>query len=70
VTCPLCFYNLDHRQEAVKETFLDFQGLPVLFFTQLLAWALGVDKALLGLKEHSVAADGLFDAHQAAEVRS
>lgn len=70
VTCPLCFYNMDHRQEAIKETFLDFPGLPVLFFSQILAWALGVDKELLGLGEHSVPADSLFDDHPAAEVRS
>jgi heterodisulfide reductase subunit B len=70
VTCPLCFYNMDHRQAAIKEAFLDFAGLPVLFFTQLLAWALGVDKKLLGLGEHSVPADGLFVEHPSAEVRS
>jgi heterodisulfide reductase subunit B len=70
VTCPLCFYNLDHRQDTIKETFLDFAGLPVLFFTQLLAWALGVDKKLLGLGEHSVPADGLFVEQSTAEVRS
>jgi heterodisulfide reductase subunit B len=70
VTCPLCFYNMDHRQEAIKETFLDFPGLPVLFFSQILAWALGVDKELLGLGEHSVPADSLFNDHPAAEVRS
>jgi heterodisulfide reductase subunit B len=70
VTCPLCFYNLDRRQEAIKEAFLDFPGLPVLFFSQILAWALGVDKELLGLGEHSVPVDSLFIDHQAAEVRS
>jgi heterodisulfide reductase subunit B len=70
VTCPLCFYNMDRRQEAIKEAFLDFPGLPVLFFSQILAWALGVDKELLGLGEHSVPVDNLFSDHQAAEVRS
>lgn len=69
VTCPLCFYNLDHRQDAIKEAFLDFQGIPIVFFTQLLAWALGVDKALLGLGEHSVPADGLFSEKSSPEVR-
>jgi heterodisulfide reductase subunit B len=69
VTCPLCFYNLDHRQEAIKEAYLDFPGLPVLFFSQLLAWALGVDKKLLGLGEHAVPADGLFRENHGAEVR-
>jgi heterodisulfide reductase subunit B len=70
VTCPLCFYNMDHRQEAIKEAFLDFPGLPVLFFSQILAWALGVDKKFLGLGEHAVPVEGLFMDHRAAEVRS
>jgi heterodisulfide reductase subunit B len=70
VTCPLCFYNLDHRQEAIKTAYLDFAGLPVLFFTQLLAWALGVDKALLGLGDHKVPADALFVERPAPEVRT
>ncbi|NTU51615.1 MAG: disulfide reductase, partial [Candidatus Aminicenantes bacterium] len=51
VTCPLCFYNMDHRQDAIKEAYLDFPGLPVVYFTQLLAWALGVDRSGLGLGE-------------------
>jgi heterodisulfide reductase subunit B len=70
VTCPLCFYNLDHRQAAIKETFLDFPGLPVLFFSQILAWALGVDKDRLGLGDHAVPVEDLFVEHPAAEVRS
>jgi heterodisulfide reductase subunit B len=70
VTCPLCFYNMDHRQEAIKAAYLDFSGLPVLFFTQILAWALGVDKELLGLGEHTVPAAALFSERPSAEVRS
>lgn len=70
VTCPLCFYNLDHRQEAIKETFLDFPGLPVLYFTQILAWALGVDKTLLGLGDHKVPVEALFTELPASEVRT
>lgn len=69
VTCPLCFYNMDHRQGAIKEAFLDFPGLPVVFFTQLLAWALGVDKSVLGLGEHRVPADSLFTEIPVTEVR-
>jgi heterodisulfide reductase subunit B len=70
VTCPLCFYNMDHRQDAIKETFLDFPGIPVVFFTQVLAWALGVDKSVLGLGEHRVPADGVFGETPATEVRT
>ena len=40
LSCPLCYYNLDRRQDRIKEKVLDFDGFPVLFFTQVLAWAL------------------------------
>lgn len=70
VTCPLCFYNMDRRQEAIKEKYLDFAGLPVLYFTQILAWALGVDRKVLGLEEHAVPADSLFKEVPATEVRT
>jgi len=68
VTCPLCFYNMDKRQDKIRDQFLDFPGLPVLFFTQILAWALGVEKSALGLAEHAVRADHLFEDKPQAEV--
>ena len=70
VTCPLCFYNMDHRQDAIKETYLDFPGIPVVFFTQILAWALGVDKTVPGLGDPRVPADGVFSEIPATEVRT
>lgn len=69
VSCPLCFYNLDSRQKQIKETYLDFEGLPVVFFTQLLAWALGVDRSVLGLDQHATAVAPLFQDDRIAEVR-
>ncbi len=44
VACPLCHMNLDARQFQMKLT----EPVPVLYFTQLMALALGVpDKAAL-----------------------
>lgn len=43
VSCPLCAYNLDKRQKNVKRKYPEFEGIPVLYFTQALALALGVD---------------------------
>jgi heterodisulfide reductase subunit B len=40
VSCPLCAYNLDFRQDDAKRLNPDFQHLPVLYFTQLMALAL------------------------------
>jgi len=43
VSCPLCDFNLDRRQREVSQRHTDFKGIPILYFTQLLAIALGVD---------------------------
>lgn len=41
-SCPLCFYNLDEQQPALQAADYEFVPLPVVYFTQLLALALGV----------------------------
>lgn len=46
-SCPLCQFNLDNRQKDVAEAHSDFNGIPVLYFTQLLAVALGLDEKAL-----------------------
>ncbi len=53
VSCPLCFYNLETRQKSIKEAYPDFAGIPVFFFTQLLALALGLPSDELGFGKHS-----------------
>jgi len=52
LSCPLCYYNLDKRQDRIKEQHTDFNGFPVLFFTQILALALDVAEDVLGLDQH------------------
>lgn len=42
-SCPLCAFNLDNRQELVREMYPDFEHMPILYFTQLLALALGAE---------------------------
>lgn len=42
LSCPLCDYNLDHRQREMAIKHVDFRGIPVFYFTQLLALALGL----------------------------
>ena len=44
LSCPLCGFNLDHRQKEIKEKFSDFKSIPVFYFTQLLALSLGLDE--------------------------
>ncbi len=41
-SCPLCAFNLDHRQREIRKVYGDFRGMPVLYFTQLMALALGL----------------------------
>ena len=44
VTCPLCHFNLSQRQTELIQKYSDFRGLPVVYFSQLLAIALGIDE--------------------------
>ncbi|RLG43431.1 MAG: heterodisulfide reductase, subunit B, partial [Thermoproteota archaeon] len=41
-SCPLCFFNLDRRQEEVSRIYEGYEPIPVLYVTQLLALALGI----------------------------
>ena len=52
--CPLCQFNLDHVQH------LDGDGLPVLYFTQLMAVALGLEESGWGMDQHTVDPKPLF----------
>ena len=42
LTCPLCDYNLSRRQDLMLGKFEDAKDIPVFYFSQLLALALGV----------------------------
>ena len=54
VSCPLCAFNLDHRQKETVRKYPEFRHLPVLYFTQLLAIALGCPTESLRLDLHHV----------------
>ena len=41
-TCPLCQFNLDDKQELIKSKYNNAE-IPVVYFTQLLGMALGMD---------------------------
>jgi heterodisulfide reductase subunit B len=43
LSCPLCQYNLDSTQDKIEKNHYGFRKLPVIYFTQLLAVALGLD---------------------------
>lgn len=52
--CPLCQYNLDHKQAEMGLRQPGFRPLPVLYFTQLVGLALGLDSADWGWELHHV----------------
>ena len=43
VSCPLCAHNLGQQQPEITKKYSDFPGMPVIYFTQLLALAVGVN---------------------------
>jgi len=52
--CPMCQLNLDAYQENVNRYFKTKFHIPVLFFTQLMGLALGMDAAKLGIGKEFV----------------
>ena len=52
--CPLCQTNLDAYQRRVNSKFHTKYKLPVLFFTQLVGLALGLDPKALGMSTQIV----------------
>jgi heterodisulfide reductase subunit B len=53
-TCPLCRYNLDRHQEKMAERVKGFRRVPVVYFTQLLGIALGIDNQHLDFADNTV----------------
>ncbi len=43
LTCPLCNFNLGQRQQELLQKYSDFQGIPIFYFSQLLALSLQLD---------------------------
>ena len=50
--CPLCEFNLGDRQPEVQKKHLTFKGIPVVYFTQLTALALGLGEKYTCFEEN------------------
>ena len=48
--CPLCAFNLDRRQKEAKELHRDLKETPIVYYTQLMAIAFGLDEKVYGLE--------------------
>jgi len=53
-TCPMCTFNIDHKQMDIKQKYLDFKSVPIFYFTQLLGIAMGLDDRTLGFEQNAV----------------
>jgi heterodisulfide reductase subunit B len=51
VTCPLCQMNLDAFQSAINKTYGTSFNLPIVYFTQLMGVAFGLNSKGLGLND-------------------
>jgi heterodisulfide reductase subunit B len=54
VACPMCHANLDTRQDEISDKLGQPIKIPILYFSQVLGYALGIEPNLLGLKKHIV----------------
>lgn len=61
--CPLCDFNLDHRQKESEKKYTDFFPLPVFYYTQLMALAMGIDQDVYGFNKHYVNPKPLLKEH-------
>jgi len=59
--CPLCQTNLDAYQSRVNSKFKAHYNLPVLFTSQLIGIALGIDPISLGLNTNIVSPSKMLD---------
>ncbi len=47
--CPLCTFNLDAKQKEVRELHRDLKEIPVVYYTQLMAVAFGLERQFFGV---------------------
>ncbi len=59
--CPLCQTNLDVYQSQVNSKFKTDYNLPILFISQLIGLALGIDHISLGLNTNIVSPNEVLD---------
>ena len=54
VACPMCHSNLDMRRDSINSFLGEKVDIPVLYVTQALGLAVGLDRKALGLHRHFV----------------
>ncbi|MBI5599712.1 MAG: CoB--CoM heterodisulfide reductase iron-sulfur subunit B family protein [Deltaproteobacteria bacterium] len=51
-SCPLCQYNLEKSQAMAVQARPGYREMPIVYFTQLLGFALGQAEEMLGLEKN------------------
>jgi heterodisulfide reductase subunit B2 len=54
VACPMCHANLDMRRPMIEKVLKKEIKIPVLYITQAIGLALGIEAGKLGIKRHFV----------------
>ena len=54
VSCPLCAFNLDHRQKETVQKYPEFKNIPILYFTQAMAMAFNCPEEELKFNLHYI----------------
>jgi len=53
-SCPLCAFNLDRRQKEIVEIYPNFEQIPILYFTQIMAILFGLNEVTYGFEQNYV----------------
>jgi heterodisulfide reductase subunit B len=59
--CPICQLNLDAYQSNVNRQFGTSFNIPILFFTQMIGLAIGMNPKELGIGKEFVSAEAMLD---------
>jgi heterodisulfide reductase subunit B len=59
--CPMCHFNLDAKQKDIESQFDLKIDMPILYITQLMGIAFGIDQKELGLNRNVVPVNKLLD---------
>ena len=54
LSCPLCRFNLDVRGKEAEKIYNNYKQVPVYYYSQLIAVALGLDPKYCGFGDHAV----------------
>jgi heterodisulfide reductase subunit B len=50
--CPLCEYNLGPRQDEIQKHYSEFDLIPVVYFTQIMALAFGLNDEAMAFENN------------------